>query len=114
LEPWNCLAEVLQDSNRAFIKNLTHLHEWKFFALAQKLEPLIICTKQREDGSWPEVRQKPLKFDHFHRLYFCLRWLNDGLYCQSREAETGWYKPSVQEDLVHLLTAIVEGMDDYL
>jgi hypothetical protein len=73
-EPQNCLAEVLQDSDRAFMHKLTHLHEWLFFALAQKLEPLIIRARQREDGSWPEVRQKPLKFDHFHGLYFCLQW----------------------------------------
>jgi len=114
LEPRNCLAEVLQDSDRAYMKKLTHLHEWQFFALAEKLEPLIIRARQRDDGSRPELRRRPPKFDHFHRLYFCLRWLNDGLFYRSREAETGWCKSSVQEDLVHVLTAIVEGLDDHL
>ena len=114
LEPRNCLADVVKDSDRAYMKKLTHLHEWQFFALAEKLEPLIIHARQREDGSRPEVRRRPLKFDHFHRLYFCLRWLNDGFFHRSREVETGWCKSSVQEDLVHVLTAIVEGLDDHL
>jgi hypothetical protein len=35
LEAWNCLADVLQDSDRAYMKNLIHLHEWQFFALAE-------------------------------------------------------------------------------
>jgi hypothetical protein len=78
------------------------------------LEPLIIRARQRDDGSRPELRQRQPKFDHFHRLYFCLRWLNDGLFYWSREAEMGWCKSSVQEDLVHVLTAIVEGLDDHL
>jgi hypothetical protein len=55
----NCLAEALKDSDRAYMKKLTHLHEWQFFALAEKLEPLIICAQQREDGSRPEVCQRP-------------------------------------------------------
>ncbi len=94
---------------RAFTKKLTHLHEWQFFTHAEKLEPLIIQARQRKDGSWPEVHQRPIKFDHFHCLYFCFQWLNDSLFYQSREAETGWCKPSVQEDLVYVLSAIVEG-----
>jgi hypothetical protein len=114
LEQHNCLAKVLQESDRAYMKNLTHLHEWQFFALAEKLEPLIIRARQRDDGSRPEVRQRPPKFDHFHRLYFCPHWLNGGLFYRSREAETGWCKSSLQEDLVHVLTAIVEGLDDHL
>jgi hypothetical protein len=36
------------------------------------------------------------------------------LFYRSWEAETGWCKSSVQEDLVHVLTAIVEGLDDHL
>ena len=43
--------------------------------------------------------------------YFCLRWLNDGNFHRSREAEAGWGKSSLQEDLVHVLTAIVEGLE---
>ena len=68
LEPRNCLADVVKDSGRAYMKKLTHLHEWQFFALAEKLEPLIIRARQRDDGSRPEVRQRPPKFDHFYRL----------------------------------------------
>ena len=38
LEARNCLADVLQDSDRAYMKKLTHLHEWQFFALAEILK----------------------------------------------------------------------------
>jgi hypothetical protein len=40
--------------------------------------------------------------------------LNDGLFYCSREAETGWSKTCVPEDLVHVLTTIVEGLDGHL
>jgi len=114
LEARNCLADVLQDSDRAYMKKLTHLHEWQFFALAEILKDLILRPRQRSDGNRPVIHRRPPKFDHYHRLYFCLRWLNDGLFYRSREAETGWSKSSVQEDLVHVLTAIVEGLDGHL
>jgi hypothetical protein len=45
-------------------------------------------------------------------LFFVLRWLNDGLFYRSREVDTGYAKSSVQEDLVHVLLAIVEGLDE--
>jgi len=51
------------------MKKLSHLHEWQFFALAEKLEPLIIHPRQRKDGSRPQVCQGPPKFDHFHHVY---------------------------------------------
>jgi hypothetical protein len=56
LEPQNCLADVLKDSDRAYMKKLTHLHEWQFYVLSEKLELLIIHARQREDGNRPEVR----------------------------------------------------------
>jgi hypothetical protein len=35
------------------------------------------------------------KHDYLHRLYFCLKWLNNGILFCSRELETGWGKSSV-------------------
>jgi hypothetical protein len=43
-----------------------------------------------------------------------LGWLNDGLFYRSREADTSYAKSSVHEDLVHVLLAIVEGLNEYL
>jgi hypothetical protein len=40
--------------------------------------------------------------------------VNDGLFYRSREADTCHAKSSVQEDLFHVLTAIVEGLDEHL
>ncbi len=61
----------------------------------------MVCCKQH-------------KFDHCHRLLFVLRWLNDGLFYRSREADNGYAKSSVHEDLVHVLQAIVEGLHEHL
>jgi hypothetical protein len=107
LEPINVLHKILQDSDRAYMHKVTHLHEWQFFLLADRLKDLILRPRLRDDGTRP-------KHDHFHRLFFCLRWLNDGNFHRSREAEAGWGKSSLQEDLVHVLIAIVEGLDDQI
>jgi hypothetical protein len=76
----NCLAEILNDPDRAYMKSVTHLHEWQFFILSKKLKDLILRPRLQIDGTRPEVHCKPPKFDHHHRLFFVLRWLNDGLF----------------------------------
>jgi hypothetical protein len=43
LEAKNSLGGILEDSYRAYIKSVTHLHEWHFFALAKKVKDLILC-----------------------------------------------------------------------
>jgi hypothetical protein len=80
LEPKNCLSEIPQDSNRGHIKLVTHLHEWQFFQLADKLKDLIIHPHLQDDGTRPQGHYKPPKFDHYHCLLFALPWLNDGLF----------------------------------
>jgi hypothetical protein len=40
LEAKDCLGGILEDYNRAYMKSVTHLHEWQFFALAKKLKDL--------------------------------------------------------------------------
>jgi hypothetical protein len=47
-------------------------------------------------------------------IIFCSSWLQDGKFHRSREAEDGWNKSSLQEDLAHVLTTIVEGLDDQI
>jgi hypothetical protein len=54
------------------------------------------------------------KHDHNHRLFFVLKWANDGNFYHTREAECGWSKASLQRDLEHVLCAIMEGLDDEL
>jgi hypothetical protein len=110
----NSIPELLHDPNRAYIKSVTHLHEWQFFILAEKLKELILHPRLRSDGTRPVVHCKPHKFDHCHHLLFVLHWLNDGLFYRSREADTGYAKSSVHEDLVHVLQAIVEGLHEHL
>jgi hypothetical protein len=40
--------------------------------------------------------------------------LNDGNFHRTREVESGWGKSSMHLDLVHVLTAIIEGLDDQI
>jgi hypothetical protein len=40
--------------------------------------------------------------------------LNDGLFYRAREADTGYAKSSIQEDMAHVPLAIVEGLDEHL
>jgi hypothetical protein len=40
--------------------------------------------------------------------------LNYGLFYRSKEADTGYAKSSVHEDLLHVLQAIIEGLDEQL
>jgi hypothetical protein len=53
------------------------------------------------------------KHDYYHCLFFMLKWLNDGNFHQTREAECSWSKSSLHH-LEHVLHAIVEGLDDEL
>jgi hypothetical protein len=50
--------------------------------------------------------------DYKHRLFYCLCWLNDGNFHKTREAEAGRGKSSLQKDIVHVLIAIVEGLEN--
>jgi hypothetical protein len=61
-------------------------------------------------GHWVHLRSQNTTISIAY--FFCLRWLNDGNFHRSREAEAGWGKSSLQEDLVHVLIAIVEGLED--
>ncbi len=47
-------------------------------------------------------------------IIFLPCWLNDGLHYRSHECETGWGKSSLQEDLIPVLLAIVEGLDNQI
>jgi hypothetical protein len=85
------------------------MHAWQFFELAAKLKPLI----ERPRSGGQKLGKAP-HHDYSHRLYFALKWLNDGNFHCTREIETGWSKLSVHRDLEHVLVAIVEGLDDQL
>jgi hypothetical protein len=97
------------------MKDVTHLHGWQFFLLADHLKDLIQRSRLRPDGTCPanNIHSK-CKLDHFHRLYYCLKWLNDGNFYRTREADIGYGKSSIHEDTVHVLQAIEEGLEDEL
>jgi len=109
------LEHILQDMNRPYMKDVTHLHGWQFFLLADHLKDLIKRPRLHPNGTRPanNIHSK-CKLDHFHRLYYCLKWLNDGNFYRTREADIGYGKSSIHEDTVHVLQAIVEGLEDEL
>jgi hypothetical protein len=106
---------ILHDINRPFMKDVTHLHGWQFFLLADPLKDLIECARLRPNGTCPanDIHSN-CKVDHFNHLYYCLKWLNDGNFYRSQEADIGYGKSSIHGDTVHVLQAIVDGLEDEL
>jgi len=45
-----CLGRLLTDENRAYIHKVTHLHQWQFMMLADKLKALIERPRRHEHG----------------------------------------------------------------
>ena len=114
LEPVNVLQIVLRDLNRNYMGKMCHMQSWQFFLLADKLKDLIERPRLRVDGTRSQKIEPSAKFDHYHRLFFCLEWLNSGTFYRTTECRTGWGKSSLQEDNNHVLRAIIEGLDDQL
>jgi len=87
------------------IHKLAHVHSWQFFLLAERLHPEI------EQPRYGKLKLGPhYKHDHFHRLFFCLKWLNDDNFFRTWEVLSGWGKSSIHLDTCHVLQAIVEGL----
>jgi hypothetical protein len=93
---------------------VTHWNTWQCMMLADRLKGLIERPRLRADGTRPVKAGPECKYDYLHCLFFCLEWLNDGNFHRSREARAGRGKSSLQEDVIHVLMAIVEGLDDQL
>jgi hypothetical protein len=108
------LEHILWNENRAYMHNSTHLHPGQFFLLAEHLKDLILWPWLRADCSGQNRLSHSVQHDHYHRLFFCLKWLNDGMFYRTRETEVGWGKSSLQEDCEHVLIAIIEGLEDEL
>jgi hypothetical protein len=47
------LEHILQDINRSYMKDVTHLHGWQFFLLGDRLKDLIEWPRLRPDGTHP-------------------------------------------------------------
>ena len=92
LEPIRILERILADPNRNYMGKICHLHAWQFFLLADHLKPLIERPRLKRDGTQPTKKGPPCKHDHYHRLFFCLQWLNTGAYFRSTECYVGWGK----------------------
>jgi len=49
------LEGILQDINRPYMKDVTHLHGWQFFLLADRLKDLIEHPRLHPNGTCPEM-----------------------------------------------------------
>jgi hypothetical protein len=78
------------------------------------LKDLIDRPQLQDDGTQPPRNGWSVKHDHYHYLFFCLEWLNEGTFHRTRETQAGWSKSSMQEDFVHVLMAIIEGLDEHM
>ena len=112
LQPIPVLDRILADPNRNYMQKICHLYAWQFFALAERLKPLIERPRIRPDGTRPIKTGPSCRHDYLHRLFFTLSWLNSGNYYRTTESEVGWGKSSLQEDNKHILIAIMEGLED--
>jgi hypothetical protein len=84
------------------MKDVTHLHVWQLFLLAGCLKGLIECPRLYPNGTHPENNiHSKFKFDHYHHLYYCLKWLNDVNFHRTQEADIGYGKSSIHKVIVH-------------
>jgi hypothetical protein len=108
------LENVFADDNRAYPQKITHLHAWQLLLLAAKLKHLIERPRLRSSGGRPGRNGPNMKPNYLYRLFYCLEWLNDGAFHRTQGFWAGWSKSSMHEDVLHVLYAIIEGLDDQL
>ncbi|KAJ1411183.1 hypothetical protein B484DRAFT_468339 [Ochromonadaceae sp. CCMP2298] len=101
LETVDVVAAVRLDRERNCIKAFTSLYEWEFDALVEKLGPLIARTRSGTG------KPRRCKLDTANRLFWCLHWLVCGDTFKQEEFTAGWGKSSLNEDLPHVLRAII-------
>jgi hypothetical protein len=107
LEPVHVLEGLLHDDNHEYIKKIMHLHSWQFFLLADHLKDLI--SRPRDNNQSAKVGPAVM-YDHHHRLLFALKWLNDGNFHRTREAEFGWSKMSLQHASSMCYVPLLRGL----
>jgi hypothetical protein len=79
LEHISHLECILQDINKPYKKDVTHLNGWQFFLFADPLKDLIKHPRIYLNGTHPANNfHSKFKLDHYHCLYYCLKCLNDG------------------------------------
>jgi hypothetical protein len=50
--------------------------------------------------------------DHYHRLFYALRWLSTGESFREEEFQYQYSKTSLNDDLRHVLHCVIEGLDN--
>jgi len=116
----NILNDVLYDRNREYCRKLTHLDDWEFFALAERLQPLILLPRSHNTLTNINTEGRRgyatggCKADHQHRLFYTLCWLSSGQSFQAMEFYTGCSKTTLCDDIKHILKCIIKALDNEL
>ncbi len=84
LLPQPILNSILADENGAILRSTIT------FVLEDRLKDLLVRPRFRADGTMPVKSGPKVKYDHYHHLFFCFQWLNDGLFHRTRESIAGW------------------------
>eukprot|EP01040_Poterioochromonas_malhamensis_P006627 gene6627-7139_t len=104
------INDVFHDPARNYCKILTSLYGWEFFALAEKLKPLIESVR----GNFNQRMGHKIKFNYYNRLYFVLFWLATGLEYKQMEFFFGWSSTNWEREIRHILCCIIRGLDNFL
>lgn len=101
---------ILKSPSRNYLRIFAHMNGFEFFTLAEICQPFI-C---RSRNNYNNPIGKKIKFDHYHRLYFVLKWLVTGDELLMQQFYHGWSKSVIQLDIIHVLKAIIEALDNYI
>lgn len=121
LERKEMIAQLLLDQNRNYSKTFTNLYSWELLELADLLKDKIeeprntIWRKKRKRNNYKDPersKKRACNHDYIHRTFFCLEWLANGCEFKKTEFYSGWSKSSLNEDIPHVLRAIVDELDD--
>lgn len=103
------LDKLFADPNRNYAKVILGLEGWEFFALHNQL--LASIDSPRDPTA---THERMCKHDSYHRLYNCLEWLHSANSCRAREYTLGWAKSSCNEDIPHVLKAVISHLGNQI
>lgn len=73
------------------MQKISHLYARQFFILAERLKPLDYGASSNEMRWNPTTEKGPdCHDDYYHRLFFCLEWLNQENLFRATEPYIGW------------------------
>lgn len=104
------LIELIKDPSRQYFQIFTSFCVWEFVFLADYLKSYINTSRNNSQHK----SSCNIKRDHYHRLYYTLFWLCTNAEYRQMEFYFGWSKHVLQLDIIHVLLAIINGLDNFI